>query len=155
MKKSSLKSSTFALTLSMGITPLALPSCKSMSSIPIVESADSTTFIQKNEIHNSEFIIQNSHVHDSIVYREKVVHDTVFITKEVYRDALNSKFKIQNSTQLDTVRIVEWRERVVQKPPERYVPKFYRWCTIALWGIIAIYLAVIGFRLRRKISGLK
>ena len=32
--------------------------------------------------------------HDSVIYRERTIHDTVYITKEVYRDALNSKFKI-------------------------------------------------------------
>ena len=61
---------------------------------------------------------------------------------EVYRDALNSKFKIQNSTKADTVVVTEWREKVIEHPPERYVPKFYRWCTIALLGDWAI-----GYRL--------
>ena len=83
---------------------------------------------------------------DSVIYRELTIHDTVYITKEVYREALNSKFKIQNSTQSDTVRVVEWRERVVEKPPERYVPKFYKWCTIAFWIIL---LSFIGYRLLR------
>ena len=39
-------------------------------------------------LHDSVFF------HDSVVYRERTIHDTVYITKEVYRDALNSKFKI-------------------------------------------------------------
>ena len=80
--------------------------------------------------------------HDSVIYRERTVHDTVYITKEVYRDALNSKFKIQNSTKADTIVVTEYRDRVVEHPPERYVPGFYKWCTGLFW---AIGLLAIGY----------
>ena len=76
-------------------------------------------------------------VRDSIVQRERTIHDTVYITKEVYRDALNSKFKIQNSTKTDTVVVTEYRDRVIEHPPERYIPPFYKRCTTALWVILA------------------
>ena len=75
--------------------------------------------------------------HDSVIYRERTIHDTVYITKEVYRDALNSKFKIQNSTKTDTLVVTEWREKVIEHPPERYIPPFYKRCTTALWVILA------------------
>jgi hypothetical protein len=81
--------------------------------------------------------------HDSVIYRERTIHDTVYITKEIYREALNSKFKIQNSAHSDTVVVTEYRDRVVAQPPERYVPKFYKWCTIALWAIIALIIGRI------------
>ena len=75
--------------------------------------------------------------HDSVIYRERTILDTVYITKEVYRDALNSKFKIQNSTKTDTVVVTEYRDRVIEHPPERYIPPFYKRCTTALWVILA------------------
>ena len=140
MKKSFLKSLTLLLALSMVITTLALPSCKSVSSVESLKSN-----VESQEVHDSQlstFDIQHSTLRDSIVYREKVVHDTVYITKEVYRNQLLSTFDLQHSTKADTVIVTEWRERVVEKPPERYVPKFYRWCTIALW---AIGLLAIGY----------
>ena len=78
--------------------------------------------------------------HDSVIYRERTVLDTVYITKEVYRDRLEARGERQKAVRTDTVVVTEYRDRVVEHPPERYVPKFYKWCTIALWviGLLAI-----------------
>ena len=78
--------------------------------------------------------------HDSVIYRERTVLDTVYITKEVYRDRLEARDERQKAVRTDTVVVTECRDRVVEHPPERYVPKFYKWCTIALWviGLLAI-----------------
>ena len=80
--------------------------------------------------------------HDSVIYRERTVLDTVYITKEVYRDRLEARGERQKAVRTDTVVVTEYRDRVVEHPPERYVPKFYKWCTIALW---AIGLLAIGY----------
>ena len=78
--------------------------------------------------------------HDSIIYRERTVHDTVYVTKEVYRDRVEARGERSKAVKSDTVRVVEYQDRVVEKPPEKYVPKFYKGCTIALWviGLLAI-----------------
>ena len=76
-------------------------------------------------------------VRDSVVQRERTIHDTVYITKEVYRDRLHSTLNSQHSTLADTIHIVEYRDRVIEHPPEKYVPKFYKWCTGLFWAIIA------------------
>ena len=81
--------------------------------------------------------------HDSVIYRERTVHDTVYITKEVYRDRLEARGERQKAVKTDTVIVTEWRERVIEQPPERYVPKLYKWCTIALWAIIALIIGRI------------
>ena len=96
----------------------------------------------------STFDIQHSTLRDSIVYREKVVHDTVYITKEVYRNQRLSTFDLQHSTKADTVIVTEWRERVVEKPPERYVPKFYRWCTGLLLAILVLAIGRLALKFR-------
>ena len=97
---------------------------------------------------HKDLVLEKEKIRDSIVYREKVVHDTVFITKEVYRDAQNSKFKIQKSSKTDTVLITEYRDRVVELPPERYVPKFYKWCTAICFVLLAAIVVYIVFRLK-------
>ena len=143
MKKSSLKSLTFALALSMATILLVSVSCRSVSSVESLKSN-----VESQEVHDSQlstFDIQHSALRDSIVYREKVVHDTVYITKEVYRSQRLSTFDLQHSTKADTIVVTEYRDRVVEKPPERYVPKFYKWCTSVLWIILAagiVYIAV-------------
>ena len=149
MKKSFSKLSTFVLALSMGIILLALPSCKSLDPT-IVTSATSITSATSTASAttlDSVTILR----HDSVIYRERTIHDTVYITKEVYRDRLHSTLNSQHSTIADTVHIVEYRDRVIEHPPERYVPKFYKWCTIAFWviGLLAIGYGIVRWRLRQ------
>ena len=88
--------------------------------------------------------------HDSVVYRERTIHDTVYITKEVYRNASHSTLNAQHSTHSDTVRLVEYRDRVIEHPPERYIPKFYRWCTTILWLLITFAAVYISMRIFLK-----
>ena len=132
----------------MVITLLALPSCKSVSSVESLKSN-----VESKEVHDSQlstFDIQHSTLRDSIVYREKVVHDTVYITKEVYRNQRLSTFDIQHSTKADTIHVVEYRDRVIEQPPERYVPKFYKHCTTYFWCIVVLFLLYIVFRLTKS-----
>ena len=105
--------------------------------MPVVQSNDTLHFTQKSAMRDTIYLHDSVFFHDSVVYRERTIHDTVYITKEVYRDALNSKFKIQNSTKTDTVILTEYRDRVVEHPPERYIPPFYKHCTTILFIILA------------------
>ena len=90
--------------------------------------------------------------HDSIIYRERTVLDTVYITKEVYRDRLHSTLNTQHSSIKDTVVVTKYRDRVVEHPPERYVPKFYKGCTIALWAVLALAIGYVCIKLKRKLN---
>ena len=107
--------------------------------------------VAQSDVYNSSLITHTSHHdtvvlrdtvfrHDSVIYRERTIHDTVYITKEVYRDALNSKFKIQNSIVHDTIIRTDSIVQVIEQPPERYIPKFYKHCTIYFWCAIVLLL---------------
>ena len=115
-------------------------SCKSLDPA-IVASATSAT---SAATHTHDTIVQRDTIfrHDSVIYRERTIHDTVYVTKEVYRDRLEARGERQKAVRTDTVVVTEWREKVIELPPERYVPKFYKWCTGLLW---AIGLLVIGY----------
>ena len=135
--------------LILSIMCLMSVSCKSLNPSLYTLHRDSVAYTLHQSVDT--LILRDSVFrHDSIIYCERTIHDTVYITKEIYRDALNSKFLIQNSAHSDTVIVTEWRERVVEKPPERYVPGFYKWCTIALW---AIGLLVMGYWLLKWWGG--
>jgi hypothetical protein len=122
-----------------------LASCKSLDSVQCtIDSVHHNSVSQLSSLNS-----QLSTVHDSIVYRERIVHDTVFITKEVYRDKQLSTLNSQLSTIADTIHVVEFRDRVVEPPPKRYIPPFYKRCTIVLWIIIA--LGIVYLILRTKI----
>ena len=126
------------LALSMVMILLALPSCKSVEAVGRSEVQD----VQKFRSVDTVVLRDSVYVHDSVIYRERTVHDTVYITKEVYKDTHNSSLIARNSTKSDTIVDTQYVERVVEHPPERYVPKFYRWCTVALWVIV---LLAIGY----------
>ena len=97
---------------------------------------------------HKDLVLEKEKIRDSIVYREKVVHDTVFITKEVYRDSRKWNVESLKSMKTDTVLVTEYRDRVVELPPERYVPKFYKWCTAICFVLLAAIVVYIVFRLK-------
>ena len=138
MKRLSLKSLTLLLALSMATILLVLPSCRSLEVVSSSEVQD----VQKFRSVDTVVVRDSVYRHDSVIYRERTILDTVYITKEVYRDRLEARGKRQKAVRTDTVVVTEWREKVIELPPERYVPKFYKWCTALLW---AIGLLTIGY----------
>ena len=117
---------------------LILLSCRSVRSVQEVRSSE----VQKFRSVDTVLLRDSVYRHDSVIYRERTIHDTVYITKEVYRDQRLSTFDSQHSSKADTVVVTEYRDRVVEHPPEKYVPKFYKWCTGLFW---AIGLLTIGY----------
>ena len=111
-----------------------------------VESQDVKTFRSVDTIVLRDSVYR----HDSVIYRERTIHDTVFVTKEVYRNQRLSTFDLQHSTKADTVIVTEWRERVVEKPPERYIPRFYKISTAILYILIALIIVFIVIKIRLR-----
>ena len=83
-------------------------------------------------------------VRDSVFVSEVMKGDTVYLTRTEWRDRWRTR------VERDTVVDVRVEKEVVQLPPERYVPKFYRWCTIALWaiGILALGYGLLRWRVK-------
>ena len=113
-------------------------SCRSHN-VPRIAQIDT----DRNESHflqrvDTVMVRDSVYRHDSVIYRERTVLDTVYITKEVYRDRLEARGERQKAVRTDTVVVTEWREKVIELPPERYVPKFYKWCTGLLWAILVL-----------------
>ena len=135
----------------MVITTLALPSCKSLDPA-IVASAAS---VASTTTHTHDTIVQRDTLyrHDSVIYRERTIHDTVYITKEVYRDRLEARGERQKAERTDTVVVTEYRDRVIEHPPERYIPPFYKRCTLFFWLILvtsALYM-ILKIYLKRRL----
>ena len=150
MKKSFLKSLTILLVLSMAMTILVLPSCKSLEPTTLLNTTQD--YSTSTQVTVDTILLRDSvYRHDSVIYRERTIHDTVYITKEVYRDQRLSTLDIQHSTKADTVVVTEYRDRVIEHPPERYIPPFYKRCTLLFWLILATSaLYMIGkFYLKR------
>ena len=103
-----------------------LASCRSVSSVQEVKSSDVQTFRSVDTIV----------MHDSVFIHERTKGDTVYLTRTEWRERWRTQIVH------DTIRDTQYVTQTIEKPPVRYVPKFYRWCTIALW---AIGLSVIGY----------
>ena len=109
-------------------------SCKSVNPCLSTIHRDSVAYT----IHQT---IDTIVMHDSVYVREVQRGDTVYLTRTEWRDRWRTRLVH------DTVRHTEYVDRVVEKPPERYVPKFYKWCTGLLFALLA--LAIGRFALKR------
>ena len=114
----------------MVIILLALVSCRSVEVVGSTEVKD----VQKFSVARS---VDTIYMHDSVFVREVMRGDTVYLTRMEWRDRWRTRVVH------DTVRHTEYVDRVVEKPPERYVPPFYKRCTIAFWAIIAVATIVV------------
>ena len=127
------KSRSLMLILSMMC--LALLSCKSASVVQEVRSSE----VQK--FRSMDTIV----MHDSVFISERQRGDTIYLTRTEWRDRWRTRIE------RDTVVDVRVEKEVVQLPPERYVPKFYKWCTGLLWaiGLLVIVLWMVKRRIKR------
>ena len=79
-------------------------------------------------------------LHDSVFVSEKQRGDTVYLTRVEWRD------RWRTWVERDTVVDVRVEKEVVQLPPERYVPKFYRWCTGLLLAILVLAIGRLALK---------
>ena len=133
----------------MAMTILVLPSCKCHE----VVSSSEVQEVQKFSSVDTVVVRDSVYRHDSVIYRERTIHDTVYVTKEVYRDRLEARGERQKAVRTDTITVTEYRDRVIEHPPERYIPPFYKRCTLFFWLIlIASALYMVGkFYLKRRL----
>ena len=146
MKKFILKLRNRILTL--GLMSHVLWSCSSTRSTPVVQSSDTLMLYRQgfyDQVKAERLELRDK---DSVIIRERTVHDTVYITKEVYRDRLEARGERLKAVKTDTVVVTEWREKVIEPPPERYIPPFYKRCTWALWGLVALGIVCLLLRWR-------
>ena len=137
-KRSSWKCLTSVLALSLGITLSALPGCKTVDSFGVRKFRSSGEHgVQK--FRSVDTVV----VRDSVFVSEKQRNDTVYLTRVEWRDRWRTR------VERDTVVDVRVEKEVVAHPPERYVPKFYRWCTVLLFAMLA--LLVLRWWLKRRL----
>ena len=134
----------------MVMTILVSPSCKSVEVVGRSEVQD----VQKFRSVDTVVLRDTMYRHDSVIYRERTIHDTVYITKEVYRDRLEARGERLKAVRTDTVVVTEWREKVIEHPPKRYVPKFYRWCTGLLFVGLVVLAVIITLKIRKRKTSL-
>ena len=113
---------------------LTLSSCSSTRSMPVVQSSDTTSYVQRSATHDTIYL------RDSVYVREVLKGDTFYITRVEYRDRWRTRLVH------DTIRDTQIVEKVIEHPPERYVPKFYKWCTGLLLALLLLTVIVIALK---------
>ena len=123
-------------------------SCRSVDPTTLHHTTQSYTTL--HNIVDTVLVRDSVYRHDSVIYRERTIHDTVYITKEVYRDRLDARGERQKAVRTDTVVVTEYRDRVVEHPPERYVPKFYKTSTILFYILLLLIAVFVFIKLRLR-----
>ena len=108
-----------------------------MQSTPVTKSNDSVTYAHEKTS------IDTIYLRDSVFISERQRGDTVYLTRTEWRDRWRTRIE------RDTVVDVRIEKEVVQLPPQRYVPKFYKWCTI-FW-FASLTLMVARWWLKRRV----
>ena len=106
--------------------------------MPVVQSNDTTSFMQRSAR------VDTIYLRDSVFVSEKQRGDTVYLTRVEWRDRWRTR------VERDTVVDVRVETEVVQLPPERYVPKFYTWCTGLLMAILVLAIGRLAYRVMRR-----
>ena len=136
MKRLSLKSATFILALSMGTILLVLPSCRSHD-VPRIAQMDTDRY-ENHILQRVDTVV----VRDSVFVSERQRGDTVYLTRTEYRDRWRTQ--IVHDTIVRTDSIVQ----VIEHPPERYIPPFYKRCTSIFWTLMALLLLYVLIKYR-------
>ena len=110
------------------LTIIILSSCKTAEIV--TSDSQNTTFTSHTFQHDTVV------VRDSIYIYERTMGDTVYLTRTEWRERWCTKIE------RDTIRNTEYITQTIESPPVKYIPRFYKGCTIAFWVIIGL---VIGF----------
>ena len=118
------------------MTILVLPSCKCHEHCSAVVQNGSELF---SIVRSVDTVV----VRDSVFVSERQRGDTVYLTRVEWRDRWRTQMVHDTIVRVDSI------VQVIEHPPERYVPPFYKRCTIALW--VAVILGVLYGILRMYI----
>ena len=104
----------------------------------------STVVQNGSELFNVVRSVDTVVVRDSVFVREVMKGDTVYLTRVEWRDRWRTRMVHDTIVRTDSI------VQVIEHPPERYVPQFYKWCTIALWaiGILALGYGLLRWRVK-------
>ena len=116
-------------------TILPIHSCKSLYPNLYTIHHDSIAYA----IHKSTDTVL---LRDSVFIREQIRGDTVYLTRTEYHDRWCTR------VEHDTIIDVRVKKEIVQLPPERYIPKFYKISTTLLYIFITLVIGSIFIKIK-------
>ena len=97
--------------------------------------------------HESHLLqrIDTIYRHDSIYIREVQRGDTVYLTRVEWRDRWRTHLVHDTIVRIDSIM------QVIEHPPERYIPPFYKRCTALFWTLMVLLLLYAIVRMKFSI----
>ena len=97
--------------------------------------------------HESNLLqrIDTIYRHDSIYIREVQRGDTVYLTRVEWRDRWRTHLVHDTIVRIDSIM------QVIEHPPERYIPPFYKRCTALFWTLMVLLLMYAIVRMKFSI----
>ena len=97
--------------------------------------------------HESHLLqrIDTIYRHDSIYIREVQRGDTVYLTRVEWRDRWRTHLVHDTIVRIDSIM------QVIEHPPERYIPPFYKRCTALFWTLMVLLLMYAIVRMKFSI----
>ena len=124
------------MALSMAIILLVLSSCRSHEAV-VQHGLEWRSMVQ----HSHDTVI----VHDSVFVSERQRGDTVYLTRVEWRDRWRTHLVHDTIVRIDSIM------QVIEHPPERYIPPFYKRCTALFWTLMALLLLYAIVRMKFSI----
>lgn len=115
----------------------------------VLGSCSSTKIVEYEKLNVDSSItkmasVDTIYLHDSIYIRERQKGDTVYRDRIEYRDRW--RMRLVHDTVIKTDSIVQ----VIEHPPERYIPPFYKRCTLLFWSVIGLFFLYIVLRITKS-----
>ena len=95
------------------------------------------------------YSIDTIYQHDSIYIREIQRGDTIYLTRTEWRDRWRTHLVHDTIHNTEYVTKIEYQDRVIEKPPEKYIPKFYKNCTWLFFILLLLLVGIIVFKVWR------
>ena len=111
----------------MGIILLASQSCKCHEHCSAVVQNGSELF---SIVRSVDTVV----VRDSVFVSERLRGDTVYLTRVEWRDRWRTRIVHDTVVKTDSI------TQVIEHPPERYIPPFYKRCTAIFWTLMALLI---------------
>ena len=138
------------MALSMAIILLVLPSCRSLD--PAI--TDALLFSSHGYLRESSDSLatrDSIYTRDSIFESERQRADTVYRERIVFRDRIEYRDRWRERIVHDTIIRTDSITQIIEHPPRKYIPPFYKRCTALFWTLIALLLLYFIIRTRYSI----
>ena len=112
-----------------------LVSCRSLEHSSAVVQNGSELF---NVVRSADTVV----VRDSVFVSERQKGDTVYLTRTEYRDRWRTQIVHDTIVRCDSI------VQVIEHPPERYIPKFYKHSTAIFWILMALLILYLIIKYR-------